>query len=127
MSVHHYPSHHDPPTAALPDWLTTPFEISFVSAECSADLGIPMVISSVTALLVFGMGFMVALADMSPNPASRRWLAQSHSGVEVKAFLLKTAMVLCANMFVGNWELLSGSVLIFTGWLPYVYLRWVRM
>jgi hypothetical protein len=79
---------------------------------------------------IFGLVFIVisglfALADVTPNPVSQNWLATAHSGVEVKTWVFKTLIVICANALTGFLKVHVTPILIFATWIAYVHVRWV--
>jgi hypothetical protein len=86
-----------------------------------------MVASAVFAVIFAAISGLFALADVTPNPVSQRWLAQADSSVEFKAWIFKTVIVLCANVLQGIHNVQSLLILIAAGWLAYTYLRWVRL
>ena len=46
--------------------------------------------------------------------------------VELKVFAMKTAVVLVANLGIGHYPAQCAVILILTGWMAYVHVRWVR-
>jgi hypothetical protein len=86
---------------------------------------VSMAVGGVGCILVVAVGGLMALGEVTPNPVSQNWLATAHSEVEVKAWLLKSAMVLCANMLAGYAEVQTVLVMIAAGWIAYVHVRYV--
>lgn len=84
-----------------------------------------LVIAAVFAVIYIAAGGLFALADVTPNPVSKNWLATAHSTVEVKAWALRTLIVLCASLLSGFYKVQTTPILIFAAWLAYVHIRWV--
>ncbi|WIA17635.1 hypothetical protein OEZ85_014441 [Tetradesmus obliquus] len=86
-------------------------------------------IAQLTVACVFSFVFIAvaglfALADVTPNPVSQNWLATAHAGVEVKTWVFKTLIVVCANALTGHWKGQVTPILIFATWIFYVHVRW---
>jgi hypothetical protein len=84
-------------------------------------------VASVFSVVFILVGGLFALADVTPNPVSQNWLATAHAGVEVKTWVFKTAIVLCANVLTGFLKLQVTPILIFATWIAYVHVRWVSV
>lgn len=82
-------------------------------------------ISAVTALGVIAAHGILSLAEVTPNPLSQNWLAAAHSEVEMKTWAFKTLIVIAANILVGNVQAQSIIMLICSGWIVYVHIRYV--
>ena len=104
------------------------FSVDFPHQHC---LEMPHVaqltVSVIFAALHIAVGGLFALADVSPNPVSQRFMATAHSEVEVKAWGFKTLIVLCINLLSGFWKLQAVPIMIFAFWLAYIYVRWVSL
>lgn len=102
------------------------FNVDFPQQSC---LEMPYVAqltaSAIFAVLHIMIGGLFALADVSPNPVSQRYVATAHSEVEVKAWGFKTLIVLCINLLSGYWKLQAVPIMIFAFWMAYTYVRWV--
>lgn len=86
-----------------------------------------MLVAAVAAVLAIAVSGLMSLAEVTPNPASQNWLAAAHSAVEVKTWAFKTAIVISANILVGNQQVQSILLLIAAGWIAYVHLRYVSV
>lgn len=82
-------------------------------------------ISGATAVVFIAAHGILAIAELTPNPLSRKWLAVAHSEVELKTWVFKTAIVVAANILVGNGQVQSIIILIAAGWIVYVHIRYV--
>jgi hypothetical protein len=87
---------------------------------------IQLAVCGALALVHMAIGGALALGDVTPNPVSRHALATAHSSTPVKAWALRTLIVLSANLLTGFWKLQGCMMLIAVGWLTYVHVRWVR-
>jgi hypothetical protein len=83
------------------------------------------VVAAVGCIIVIAVAGLLALADVTPNPVSQNWLATAHSGVEVKSWLFKTAIVVAANVLAGFGQLQCMLIMIAAGWTAYVHVRYV--
>jgi hypothetical protein len=86
-----------------------------------------LTVASVFSVVFILVGGLFALADVTPNPVSQNWLATAHAGVEVKTWVFKTAIVLCANVLTGFPKLQVTPILVFATWIAYVHVRWVSV
>lgn len=99
---------------------------SCCTADCMAMPHLAVIaISGVTAIVFIAAHGILAIAELTPNPLSKKWLAVAHSEVELKTWVFKTAIVVAANVLVGNGQVQSIIILIAAGWIVYVHIRYV--
>lgn len=64
---------------------------------------IPLGLSLALAPLAAAAGALLAAAEASHDVGSRHQMAAAHAGCAVKAWALKTIIVLAANLLTGHW------------------------
>ncbi|WIA37851.1 hypothetical protein OEZ86_014704 [Tetradesmus obliquus] len=112
------------------NWLSSDLQLRFLNVdfypeECRHFPHIAhLTVACVFSLVFVAVAGLFALADVTPNPVSQNWLATAHAGVEVKTWVFKTLIVVCANALTGHWKGQVTPILIFATWIFYVHVRW---